>query len=533
APTGGAFGGKEDYPSEPAACAAVLAWCSRRPVRLLFSREFDLQVTTKRHAMVVNHRWGANRDGKLVFAQVEAVLDSGAYAGLSTVVAERANVSAIGPYAVPNVTVRTRIAYTNNLFGGAYRGFGAPQVSFASEATMDMLAHRLGMDPVEFRRRNLVTPSDPLTCTGQVLAAPEMARICLERAVDDATQIRKSHRAPDSWRRGRGVSLVLYGVNLHRGGQHLDRSSAVVILQEDASVIVRVGLTEMGQGNLTAVQTVTAAAMGIEPDRVQVWQPDTTTVADSGPTVASRGAHASGRAVLDAVERLRRRLDPVAAEMLGCRPEEVELTGSNARVSGGGPSIPLSDVTREMAARRIEAISTGWYRSEPREFNEATGAGAPYASYAMACHVVDVAVDPELGLVRVEHVAAAHDVGRVLHRTAAEGQVEGGVVQAIGWALTEELKLDQGRLLNPSFTDYLIPTSDDAPPVTIALLEDAPGRGPFGAKGLGEPAFIPTAAAIRNAVCAAIGTEVNRLPLTPPVIVKALGEGHKFKHLLK
>ena len=533
APTGGAFGGKEDYPSEPAACAAVLAWRSRRPVRLLFPREFDLQVTTKRHPMVVNHRWGANRDGKLVFAHVEAVLDGGAYAGLSTVVAERANVSAVGPYAIPNVTVKTRIAYTNNLFGGAYRGFGAPQVSFASEATMDMLAQRLGMDPVEFRRLNLVTPSDPLTCTGQALAAPQMARLCLDQAVDDAARIRRSLRAPASWRRGRGVSLVLYGVNLHRGGQFLDRSSAVVILQADASVIVRVGLTEMGQGNLTAVQTVTAAALGIKPERVQVWQPDTTTVADSGPTVASRGSHASGRAVLDAIERLRRRMDPVAAEMLGCRADEVELSGSNARVSAGGQSIPLRDVARELSARRIETISTGWYRSEPREFDEATGMGDAYASYAMACHVVDVAVDPDLGLVRVEHVAAAHDVGRILHRNAAEGQVEGGVVQAMGWALTEELKMDQGRLLNPSFTDYLIPTSDDAPPVTVALLEDAPGRGPFGAKGLGEPAFIPTAAAIRNAVCAALDVEVNSLPLTPPVIVKALANSHRFKDLIK
>ncbi len=533
APTGGAFGGKEDYPSEPAACAAVLAWTTRRPVRLVFSREFDLQVTTKRHAMVVHHRWGAHQDGRLVFAEVQAILDGGAYAGLSTVVAERANVSAVGPYAIPNVTIRTRIAYTNNLFGGAYRGFGAPQVSFASEATIDVLARRLNIDPVEFRRINLVNPEDPLTCTGQPLASPEMARVCLDRAVADADTNTKTLRAPESWRRGRGVSLVLYGINLHRGGQFLDRSSAVVILQPDASVIVRVGLTEMGQGNLTAVQTVTAAALGIQPDQVQVWQPDTTTVADSGPTVASRGSHSSGRAVLDAIERLRSRMDPVAAEMLGCRPDQVELIANTARVAGSDTSIPLVEVTQEMAARRIETISTGWYRSKPREFDEATGVGAPYASYAMACHVADVAVDPDLGLVRVEHVAAAHDVGRVLHRLAAEGQVEGGVVQAMGWALTEELKLDQGRLTNPSFTDYLIPTSDDAPPITVALLEDAPGRGPFGAKGLGEPAFIPTAAAIRNGVSAALETEVNRLPLTPPVIIQSLADRHRFKSLIQ
>jgi CO/xanthine dehydrogenase Mo-binding subunit len=532
APTGGAFGGKEDYPSEPAACAALLAWKTRRPVRLLFGREFDLQVTTKRHAMVVKHRWGADRNGQLVFAEVEAILDGGAYAGLSTVVAERANVSAIGPYSVPRVAVRTRIAYTNNLFGGAYRGFGAPQVSFAAEATMDDLARRLGMDPVKFRRHNLVTTEDPLTCTNQPLAAPEMARACLDRAVMDASRFDGPQRAPASWQRGRGVSLVLYGINLHRGGQFLDRSSAVVILQPDASVIVRVGLTEMGQGNLTAVQTVTAAALGIDPAMVQVWQPDTTTVADSGPTVASRGSHSAGRAVLDAIERLRHRLDPIAADLLGCRPEDVRLEDNCALADGEHHSIPLTDVTREMAARRIETIATGWFRSEPREFDEATGIGAPYASYAMACHVADVAVDPDLGLVTVEHVAAAHDVGRVLHQTAAQGQIEGGVVQAMGWALTEELKLDRGRLLNPGFSDYLIPTADDAPKVTVAFLEDAPGRGPFGAKGIGEPAFIPTAAAIRNAVSRAIEVEINHLPITPPIIVRALGNRHRFSHLV-
>jgi CO/xanthine dehydrogenase Mo-binding subunit len=288
----------------------------------------------------------------------------------------------------------------------------------------------------------------------------------------------------------------------------------------------------MGQGNLTAVQTVTAAALGIEPAMVQVWQPDTTTVADSGPTVASRGSHSAGRAVLDAIERLRHRLDPVAADLLGCHPEDVRLEDNCALADGEHHSIPLTKVTREMAARRIETIATGWYRSEPREFDEATGIGAPYASYAMACHVADVAVDPDLGLVRVEHVAAAHDVGRVLHLTAAQGQIEGGVVQAMGWALTEELKLDRGRLLNPSFTDYLIPTADDAPKVTVTFLEDAPGRGPFGAKGIGEPAFIPTAAAIRNAVSRAIEVEINRLPLTPPVIVSAMGDRHRFSHLV-
>jgi CO/xanthine dehydrogenase Mo-binding subunit len=266
---------------------------------------------------------------------------------------------------------------------------------------------------------------------------------------------------------------------------------------------------------------------------IEVWQPDTTTVADSGPTVASRGAHMAGLAVLDAVRRLRRRLDPVAAELLGCAAGEVELVDGLARMAGRPDrSIPIARVAAEMAARRIEAITTGWVRSRTRRFDPETGQGAPYEFYAMACHVAKVAVDAELGIVRVEEVCAAHDVGRVLHRPSLEGQIEGGIVQGMGWGLSEELKLDHGRLRNPSFTDYLIPTSADAPRIRIAVLESESEAGPYGAKGVGEPSLIPTAGAVRNATCAALGVEIDRLPLSPPTVVDALGDRHPFHWLV-
>ncbi len=531
--TGGAFGGKEDYPTEPAACAAVLAWMTGRPVGLTLPRELDIAVTSKRHAMIIRHRWGADRDGRLRFAEVESFVDAGAYVGLSTVVAERANVSAIGPYRVPSVSVDTHVVSTNNLFGGAYRGFGAPQVTFAAEATMDRLARATGLEPVEIRRRNLLDDEHRRTCTGQNLTRPVLAARCLDEALRLSDAWKPPKRRAAHLVRGRGIGLVLYGVNLHHGGQHLDRSSAVVMLQPDGSVIVRVGLTEMGQGLLAAAQTVTATALGIAPDRIQVWQPDTTTVGDSGPTVASRGAHAAGLAILDAVARLRKRLDPVAAELLGCSEKKVELVGGLARVADDPKRTVLMDrVAAEMAARRIEAVASGWYRSRTRPYDPETGVGNPYESYAMACHVARVAVDRELGVVRVEHVAAAHDVGRVLHRDGVEGQIEGGIVQAMGWALTEALHLHHGRLLNPNFTDYLIPTSADVPDIDIALIEEGSGAGPYGSKGIGEPSFIPAAAAIRNAVVDALGLEIDHLPLTPPVVVEALGEDHPFSFVV-
>ena len=535
APTGGAFGGKEDYPSEPAACAALLAWHTGKPVRLLLHRELDMQISTKRHAAVVRHRWGADRDGRLCFAEVETFMDAGAYVGLSTVVAERANVSSIGPYHVPAVQVSTHVVYTNNLFGGAFRGFGAPQVAWAHEATMDRLARALDIDPLEMRRRNVLDDRRRTTATGQRLHRPVLARQCLDAAAALAEWGKPWPVARGPWpeKRGMGVSLVLYGCNLHHGGQKLDRSSAVVILQADGSAVVRVGLTEMGQGNLTAVQTIAAQALGLAPAAVEVWQPDTTTVADSGPTVASRGAHMSGLAVLDAVRRLRRRLDPVAAELLGCAAREVELGGGFASVAGHPDRrVPVAQVAAEMAARRIEAIATGWVRSRARRFDPETGIGAPYEFYALACHVAKVAVDADLGIVRVEEVCAAHDVGRVLHRPSLEGQIEGGIVQGMGWGLSEELKLDRGRLRNPGFTDYLIPTSADAPRIRIAVLESDSQAGPYGAKGVGEPSLIPTAGAVRNATCAALGVEIDRLPLSPPTVIAALGERHPFARVL-
>ncbi len=536
APTGGGFGGKEDYPSEPAACAALLAWHTGRPVRLIYPRELDMQLSTKRHAVVVRHRWGADRDGRLCFAEVDTVMDAGAYAGLSTVVAERANVSAIGPYHVPAVDVRTRVAYTNNLFGGAFRGFGAPQVAWAHEATMDRLARRFDLDPVEFRRRNLLDDRRRVTCTGQRLRPPVLAREVLDLATRAAgwpgpEAAGDGEHGP--YRHSLGVAIILYGCNLHHGGQKLDRSSAVVILQTDGSVIVRVGLTEMGQGNLTAARIIAAQALGVRTDVVQVWQPDTTTVADSGPTVASRGAHASGMAILDAARRLRRRLDPIAAELLGCAVGDVCLGGGYAWAAARpGDRLPISRLAAELAARRIEGIATGWYRSRARRFDPATGRGAPYEFYSVACHVARVRVDAELGLVKVLAVTAAHDVGRVIHRDALEGQIEGGVVQGMGWGIAEELKLDRGRLANPNFTDYLIPTAADTPEVHIELLESDGTAGPFGAKGIGEPSFIPTAAAVRNAVVRALGVEIDRLPLSPPTILDALGPLHPWAHVL-
>ncbi len=534
APTGGGFGGKEDYPSEVAACAALLAWHTGRPVRLVYPRELDMQSSTKRHAAVVRHRWGAGPDGRLRFAEVETFLDAGAYAGLSTVVAERSNVSAIGPYHVPSVRVATHVVYTNNLLGGAFRGFGAPQVTVAAEATMDRLARALELDPVELRRRNLLDDRRRVTCTGQRLRRPVQAAACLERAAELAAWARRHDepRGDGPWRRGVGVGLVMYGCNLHKGGQRLDRSSAVIILQPDGSVVVRMGLTEMGQGTLVAVQTVAAQALGVDPAVVEVWMPDTTTVSDSGPTVASRGAQMAGMAVLDAVARLRRRLDPVAAELLGCAPGEVRLGGGQA-AAPGGCAVSLAEVARTMVERRIETLAGGWYRTRERAFDPDTGLGSPYEFYAFACHVARVAVDADLGTVRVEGVWAVHDVGRVIHRAAAEGQVEGGVVQAMGWALSETLVLQGGRLTNPNFTDYVIPTAADAPPVTVALLESAGSAGPFGAKGIGEPSFIPTAAALRGAVCDALGVEIDCLPLTAPVVVDALGARHRLAWLLE
>ena len=511
--TGGAFGGKEDVPSQVASLAALLAWKARRPVKLVYDREEDILVTGKRHPSVVRYRSAARRDGTLTGVEVDFVYNAGAYQTLSSAVLWRGLLTAAGPYKVPNVRIVGRSVATNTVPNGAFRGFGSPQVIFAHESQMDLLAERLGIDRLEIRRRNALRVGDETAC-GQRLKESVGILETLDRARElsdwearlrrvAAFNAQEPHR-----RRGIGVSSVLYGVGLGAKSPFLDKAGAYLKIEADGSVTVAVGTVEMGQGLTAALSQIVCDSLGISPDRVHFTAVDTSRVPDSGPTVASRGTIMSGLAVLDAARKLRARILDVARE-LGIPEAEV--------------SIRLPKIASSFFMKNLDPAVEGWARAEPVDWDPATGLGNPYFVYAYATHVAQVEVDLTTGEISLEDYIAVHDSGTVLNQATASGQVEGGVAQAFGFAVTEEIAEKDGRLKVKGFTTYRIPTIRDvAQSIQIEFVEARYSPGPFGAKGLGEVPLMAGHAAISRAVAHAIGRQVSTYPLSPERVKQAL-----------
>jgi CO/xanthine dehydrogenase Mo-binding subunit len=505
--TGGGFGGKEDAPSSPGAHAALLALATGRPVRLIFSREEDMAVMSKRHPGRVRMRTGATREGHLVAMDVDYLLDGGAYATLSPVVLFRGTVHACGPYRVPNVKVDARVVRTHKVPCGAFRGFGEPQVVFAAESQMDILAERLGMDPLDLRRRNALEVGDE-TITGHRLTASVGFREVLDRVAEAADWERKRKAfAEDSGprRRGLGLACSYYGVGLGAMGKHLNPAGANLVIAADGSVTVAVGTTEIGQGMIAVLGQITAEALDCPPDLVRVVEADTSRVPDSGPTVASRTTVMSGNAIRDAAAKIRAAMSAV--------PE-----------AQGRPWV-------EAVARCVQAqvglAAHGWAVPPETSFDLVTGQGEPYICYSFSANTVEVSVDTDTGETTVLRVVSGHDAGRVINPTTGEGQVEGGVMQGLGYALTEEHALQGGRILNDQLSTYIIPTPMDTPEIQSVLVEHVYPWGPYGAKGLGETPIIAVAPAVTAAIAHATGARLCLIPATPERVWAALREKAK------
>jgi len=519
--TGGAFGGKEDVPSLPAAQAALLAWHTRRPVKLIYGREEDIICTSKRHAAYIHAQHGARADGTLHAVEIEYVIDGGAYATLSPVVLFRGVVHAVGPYRCANVRIIGDAVATNNVPAGAFRGFGSPQVLFAAERQMDELARALHMDPVEVRRRNLLRTGDA-TITGQLLPESVGAHETLERALQTA-HVRPLRAVPSSdpgrFARGTGISTIFYGVGLGAGGARLARTGAEVCINEDGSVSCAVGTTEIGQGMRTVLSQIVADSLGIAPDLVTMLPTDTTRVPDSGPTVASRSTTMSGGALQDAAHTLRTRLLCVAAELLRCEAEELSVRGGFVWRGSNATHLSWMQLVHTCNERRIGLAATGWHHPRELPFDWQTCQGDAYAVFAFATNIADVEVDRHTGRVRVLRIVAAHDVGTAVNPALVEGQIEGGTLQGMGYALYEEIVSENGRIKNPQFSTYIIPTAADMPEIVPVIVEARYSEGPLGAKGFGEQPLMGVAPAIANAVChALVGISVHKLPLTPEYI---------------
>lgn len=522
--TGGAFGGKEDVPSLLACQAALPAWKLKRPVKVVYDRTEDIATTSKRHPGWVRYKSGATRDGVLRAVEVEYVIDAGAYSTLSPAVLFRGTAHAAGPYRCENVRVDGYAVATNKVPSGAFRGFGSPQVLFAAESQMDELSLKLKLDPAEFRRRNLLRLGDQ-TSSGQTLTASVGAHETLERVVR-ASGWPAVARGSDGGTRtedgvGYGFSTVYYGVGLGAAGNQLARTGARVILHADGSVLFSVGTTEMGQGMTTVLSQIVADGLGVPLDWIRMTPPDTSRVPDSGPTVASRSTTMSGNALMDACRKIRGVLLEEASLKLGVSGSEIAI--DEGVVKSRDKSVPLKEIIKSCAAKRRPLSAEGWHAAASTTWDEATGQGNPYVTYAWATNLAKVRVDRETGEVTVLKIWSAHDVGRAVNPTLAEGQIHGGVLQGMGYGLTEEMLMDSsGRFLNTDLATYVIPTAADQPEMEAILVEHPYPEGPFGAKGFGEQPLMGVAPAIANAVRDAVGVRMTELPLTPERVWKAL-----------
>jgi len=522
--TGGGFGGKEDVPSEIAACAAVAARKIGRPVKLVYSREEDFYRSSKRHPMVVTYKLGATRDGRFTAAEIRIVADAGAYSTLTPVVVFRATAHATGPYEIPNVRTDAYGVYTNRQTTGAFRGFGQPQTIFANESVVDEVADTLGIDPIEIRLLNALAVGKR-TATNQLLeesvGLPETLALARERSGWDERR-REFVSDTGAIRRGIGVGSIYYGVSLGAKGLALDGSGAVVNVYRDGSVRIAIGGTEMGQGLLTVLTQIAADALGVSIEAIHIDHVDTSVVPDSGPSVASRTTLMSGNAIIDAAEKLKARMGAVAADVLGVDPADVRFGAG--RVGGRGRDLAFDELAAECWARNVNTAAEGWYAAPLSTFDE-NGQGDAYAVYSYATQIAEVEVDTRTGRVRLVRITAAHDVGRILNPVTLEGQIQGGVLQGAGMALYEKMVTDGGEILTRDFSTYILPTSLDVPEIGTVFVEAPYSKGPFGAKGIGETPAMPGAAAIANAVAHATGIRFHELPLTAEAVLLALSEG--------
>jgi CO/xanthine dehydrogenase Mo-binding subunit len=522
--TGGGFGGKEDVPSEIAACAAVAARKTGRAVKLVYSREEDFCRSSKRHPMEVTYKLGATRDGRFTAAEARIVADAGAYSTLTPVVVFRATAHATGPYEIPNVRTDAYGVYTNRQTTGAFRGFGQPQTIFANESVVDEMAEALGIDPIEIRLLNGLAVGKR-TATNHLLeesvGLPETLTLARDRS---GWEGKRGEFAGDrgAIRRGIGVGSIYYGVSLGAKGLALDGSGAVVNVYRDGSVRIAIGGTEMGQGLLTVLSQIAADALGAPIEAIHIDHVDTSVVPDSGPSVASRTTLMSGNAILDAVEKLKARMSEVAGDMLGVAPSDVRFAAG--RVACAERDLAFAELAAECWARNVNTAAEGWYGAPLSTFDE-NGQGDAYAVYSYATQIAEVEVDTETGRVLLKRMTAVHDVGRILNPATLEGQIQGGVLQGVGMALYEKMVTAGGDIVTPDFSTYILPTSLDVPEIEMAFVEAHYSKGPFGAKGIGETPAMPGAAAIANAVAHATGIRFAELPLTAEVVLLALSEG--------
>jgi CO/xanthine dehydrogenase Mo-binding subunit len=507
--TGGAFGGKEEYPSMIAAHASLLAMKSGKPVKIIYDRMEDMVATTKRHPSRTRHRTAVSKDGKILGGEIEFTIDGGAYATLSSVVLSRGTIHAGGPYYWPSVRIRTKAVATNAPPHGAFRGFGAPQSLFAMERHMDRIAKVVGVSPVEIRRRNFLRPGQTTT-TQQVIREQIDLHHLLDRALELSDYAAKKKRFAQEnktgpRKKGIGIATFLHGAGFTGSGERYLNSLVGVEADADGTVRVLVSSAEFGQGTNTVLCQIAAEALSLPYESVAIAQPDTTVVPNSGPTVASRTAMIVGKLVQSAAKGIKQTL--AKSGLLGdsYTPEQFRAACGKYIAAHG----------ELKSYSRYEAPGDVFWDDEKYR-------GEAYAAFAWAVYVAEVSVDLTTYSVTVDDFVALQEVGKVLNPVLASGQITGGVAQGIGFALYEKVVWQNGRMLNNQMTNYIMPTSVDLPPIRVFFEELGNVHGAHGAKGIGELPMDGPAPAIVNAVEDAIGIRFCSIPVLPEDLFEAL-----------
>ena len=506
AATGGGFGSKLDLNVQ--GFIGLALYHLKRPVRYIYTREEVFLATAKRHPLTMIMKSGADSNGKILAMRARIICDTGAYGSYGIAVASRSAVHATGPYEIENAEIEALCVYTNNPFSGAMRGFGTPQIAFAHESQIDLLARELKMGLLEIRRINAVRPGSE-TATGQTLTESVGILECLDAIQPHYEQAVKEWRAEEPSpfkRKGIGIGAMWYGIG-NTGMRN--PSTARVEMEMDGSVTLYTGCADIGQGSTTVLAQIAAEVLGLEPGKINIIVGDTKLTTNAGATSASRQTYISGNAVKDAVDRLTELLLTGGVDVLKAAKTSLMLDGGFVVDSSDpGKRVSFSRLATRAHKKGLPFICQGYFDPETVPLDPDTGKGVPYATYAFATHLVFVTVDTMTGEVSVEKIVAAHDVGKAIHPEGVNGQICGGVAMGVGFALMEDFIPGQTE----SLKDYFIPTCRDMPEVVPIIVESREPTGPFGAKGVGEPALIPTAPAILNALSDALGERIYSLP---------------------
>ena len=513
---GGGFGGKDDTAACVCARAALGARLTGRPVKMTYTREWSIRESYKRHPYLLKYRVGVSSEGEILAVKAEMYADSGAYLSVTPWVTWRSTAQCFGPYAVKNIHADIYGVATNNVFNGAMRGFGAPQVNYAVEQLMDMIAERLNIHPLGLRRINMVKQGSE-TVTGQVLDDHVVSMEEVMNRVATEIGFRKKYELCS---RGKGDSDTLYGIGLaisyrgsSLGAEGMDFCSCIINGQFDGSILLETGIHENGQGSESVMLLVLAEELGVSLKRIRYRRSSTSNIPDSGTTVATRGTLMGSSAVVKAAKNYKALLAEHLAPRLRCRPDEVTFHSDKVWGLNYAQSLTWEEAMHELFLQSVTPYAFATFEAPPVSWNDTNGQGDAYFTYVYSCQAAEVEVDRTSGKVKVTNVVAAHDIGRAINPPLLRGQIFGGVTQGIGMALMEDVATEEGRITSLNFDTYRIPRMTDIPDMTGIIVENRDDHSLTGAKGIGEPAIELIAPAIAIAVYNATGIRTKSLPI--------------------